>query len=202
MIARALFLPALSPPILLPALSLPTLRPALLLSLTLLLLPAAGPARADEARAEVTGEAERFLGSYAFAGGVREAQSLQSTVDALVDDFNPLLRGLARRRLQRSVRVPDRIEIATSDGGLQLTVIGAPDFPNDPRYEHGALVLRQSNFEGTRETHFRLSPDGRRLVMRVATRSALLPDHLEYELTFERPGRILAGPAPALDAGS
>ena len=189
----------------------------LLVSISLLGASTAAPAGADDAPA-----ADRFLGTYGFSGGESEARSLQSTVDALVDDFNPLLRGLARRRLRRTVRVPERIEIATRDGAYRLTVVGAPDFPSEARYENGALVLRQSNFEGTRETHFHLSEDGRRLLMRVATRSALLPDQLDYQLSFEREtpyepqvsagpssepssrssGPSFAGPAPPVDAGS
>ncbi len=174
----------------------------LLLFISLLVVSTAGPARAGDAV-----DGDRFLGTYGFSGGESEARSLRATVDALVDDFNPLLRGLARRRLKRTVRVPERIEIAMRDGAYRLTVVGAPDFPSDARYENGAMVLRQSSFEGTRETRFHLSDDGRRLLMRVATRSALLPDRLDYQLTFERrqvpiERDAFAGPPTPVDSGS
>lgn len=148
----------------------------------LLLIAAPAPVRAGDAPSP-----ERFTGSYLHAGGPREVEALETLVDDVVADFNPLLRGIARRRLERSVQVPERIEIASQAGQLSLRVIGAPDFPHSPpHYEAGALVLRQSSFEGSRETSFRLSPDGRVLTMHVATRSALLPEDLDYELTFSR----------------
>jgi hypothetical protein len=123
---------------------------------------------------------------------------LRSTLDAMVDDFNPLLRGIARRRLERSLQVPERIEIENVADGILLKVVGSPDFPTDAHYESDQLVLRQSSFEGYRETRFLLSDDGSRLVMRVVTRSALLPNRLDYQLTFER---HLRAPAPRM-AGS
>lgn len=174
--------------------------PRLLLSLLLLSLlglPNAAVAEGVGPRPD----AARFLGSYGFAGGDREVRSLKETVDALVERFNLLLRGLARRRLERTVRAPERIEIRTGDAGIRLEVVGAPDFPHDARYERGALVLRQSSFEGRRETRFRLSDDGGRLTMHVTTRSHLLPDLLDYQLTFRRTPDDLAASATAVSTG-
>ena len=164
---------------------LSSLPPARLLSLLLVaLLGLSGSALAgDEGPRQ---DPSRFLGSYGFAGGEPEARSLQGTIDALVARFNPLLRGIARRRLERSVRVPERIEIRTGDSGLRIDVVGAPDFPHEVRLESDSLVVRQSSFEGKRETRFRLSEDGRRLSMHVTTFSHLLPDLLDYELSFTR----------------
>jgi hypothetical protein len=174
--------------------------PRLLLTLLMLsLLGISGAAWADGAGPRL--DPTRFLGSYGFAGGEQEARSLKGTVDDLVERFNPLLRGLARRRLERSVRVPERIEIRAGDAGIRLEVVGAPDFPHDARYEHGALVLRQSSFEGKRETRFQLSDDGGRLTMHVTTHSHLLPDLLDYELTFRRTPDDLAASATAVSTG-
>jgi hypothetical protein len=176
---------------------MPRLPLLTMLSVVFLLPMTSVPARGDDA-----GAPDRFLGSYEFAGGDDESLALRSTVKGLVDDFNPLLRGLARRRLERSVRVPERIEIAEIAQGIHLQVFGAPDFPTDAHYEDGVLVLRQSSFEGQRETRFALSHDGSQLIMHVVTHSALLPRKLDYALTFERRVEELAGPVTAVDSGS
>lgn len=175
-------------------------RPTTLLMLLLLPIVSTAP---QAARAGGTPDPERFAGSYRHAGGEREVAALAILVDTLVDGFTPLLRGIARRRLERSVQVPERIEIVSEAGELSLRVIGAPDFPRSPNYEAGALVLRQASFEGSRETSFRLSSDGSTLTMRVATRSALLPEDLDYELTFERrPTTAPSVSAPAASSAS
>jgi hypothetical protein len=150
-----------------------------------LLLVTAGIA-APTAGADDPPLSDRYVGSFGFAGGEREANTLQSTLQRLLDDFNPLLRPIARRRFKHTVRVPERIEIAVHEAGLSLDVVGAPGFPSTPHFEGGVLVLRERSFEGTRDTHFLLSDDGGILTMRVATTSRLLPDRLDYELTFAR----------------
>ena len=165
------------------------MSPLFRLLLPLLLLSLVGLVGVPNAAAdgpELHTAGARFLGCYDFSGGESEVRSLRGTVDALVDRFNVLLRGVARRRLERSVRVPERIEIRPDEQGIRLDVIGAPGFPHQVEYESGDLVLRQSSFEGRRETRFRLSEDGRRLSMQVITRSQLLPAQLDYQLTFSR----------------
>ena len=154
----------------------------------------AGSAAADSAA--------HFAGSYRYAGDESETRMLQQTLENLVGGFNPILRGLARHRLNHSMQVPERVEIVTGSGDVSLRVVGAPDFPSDARYENGVLVLRQSSFEGSRETWFRLSEDGMVLLMRVTTRSALLPNLLDYELTFVRDPEGLVGPPPRIESGS
>lgn len=153
------------------------------LLLLLLLGPGLAPGAAGQDDPALS---DRYVGSFGFAGGQREVSSLQSTVQRLLDDFNPLLRPIARRRLAHTVRVPERIEISIHEAGLSLNVVGAPGFPGNPHFEGGALVLQERSFEGTRETRFLLSNDGGVLTMSVATRSRLLPDLLDYELTFAR----------------
>jgi hypothetical protein len=175
------------------------LRPFLLLLLSVSVL---GVGLTEAARAEEARRSDRFLGSYEFAGGDAEASVLRSTLEEMVDSFNFLLRGLVRRRLERSLRVPERIEIENVEDAILLTVVGSPDFPTDAAYESDELVLRQRSFEGTRETRFQLSEDGSLLIMHVLTRSALLPDALDYELTFERYSEALVGSGVPMAEGS
>lgn len=169
----------------------------LLLTLPLLLLlslPAA-PGRADGG-----GPPEHFSGRYLFAGGIDEADRLRSTLDEMLRLFNPFLRGLARRRLHHTIRIPEGVEIGTAGAAISVEVRGAPGFGSDATFEDGALVQRLSNFEGKRTTRFALSEDGQRLTMRVLTQSALLPEDLRYELTFVRdPDAFVGG---VLESGS
>jgi len=168
---------------------LPTLRLLLLFSA---LASASGP----PATADSSVVAVHFPGVYRYADGPVGEARLRATVDRMVDRFNPLLRGIARSRLERTVRVPVGVTIALEPAGLAVEVLGAPGFGGDVALEEGVLVQRQSNFEGTRTTRFVLSPDGRHLTMWVITRSALLPDDLSYSIHFEREADAIVGAGP------
>ena len=149
-----------------------------LASILLLALLASTPARAGDLQS-----AARFFGSYRYLAG---AEDIRSSIDDLVDRFNLLLRGLARRRLNASTRVPDAVTIGPGEEGVALEVAGALPVNQEARLEGEELVARQSNFEGSRETRLQLSEDGSLLIMRVTTRSPLLPDVLDYRVVFER----------------
>lgn len=158
----------------------------LLPPLLALLLLAPSPGLADD-----PDPVAPWVGRYAYAGGAEEEQRLRTTIDTMASRFNLLLRGLARNRLERNVRAPDRVEIASTEDGIVVAIEGAPGFGDDAAIEDGALVQRQSNFEGTRTTRFELSEDGLRLTMRIHTVSALLPEDLRYEITLEREANTL-----------
>ena len=151
-----------------------------LLGLSFLAAPAYSDAHSD-ARADDT---VQLAGRYMYAGGADERHRLRSTVDELVSRFNPLIRGLARRRLRSTIRVPEGVVIASksTEGVVAVEVLGVPGFGEDAAFENGTLVQHLSSFEGTRTTRFELSEDGLRLTLRVTTRSTLLPDTLDYKL--------------------
>ena len=173
---------------------LPSLLPLLFLALSPAL--AAPTARADDSFA--VEKVRSWAGEYRHAGGAAEEAALAALIDHMALGFNVLLRPIARSRLEKTVVVPTRIEIELESTGLSVQVIGAPDLPDDPVLEDGAIVVRQSNFEGSRETTFRLDDDGRVLTMQVRTSSKLLRDELRYQLTFERVGgsSLANGTAP------
>jgi hypothetical protein len=130
--------------------------------------------------------AEHYVGQYHHSGGEAEAEALAELVDETAAGFNLLLRPIARGRLEKTVVVPERIEIVSTDGALSVKAVGSADLPDEPSLEDGAIVVQQSSLEGSRRTSFRLREDGTTLIMRVTTASGLLPDGIDYQLTFQR----------------
>ena len=79
----------------------------------------------DEATATNTAhaaseQADRFVGSYAFAGGERERAALDAAIDEVVAEMNFLVRDVARSKLRESNPIPDNVTIEL-DGSAEKT---------------------------------------------------------------------------------
>lgn len=140
-----------------------------------------------------------LVGTYRYRGG---KSSVGDAIDTVVDEMSVISRGIARKRLVASNRVPSRVVISqigdevtvrfdgrayVADlGGESRRVRAASGEVSRLRYQLRDGALRQTfrTDEGERTNTFTRQPDGR-LTMSVRIHSGKLPADVRYRLTFE-----------------
>lgn len=150
---------------------------------------------------------QRFVGSYGYVGGDTEIRALDRAIEAVVDQMNFLIRGIARRRL-RAPNLPSKeVSVFIENGQIRIQRPGQPEVtaPADGKPitwrhpvdgdvfqvshgidEGGALFQR---FEGERSlslNRFELSEENARLTIHTVITADRLPAPLRFKMTYER----------------
>lgn len=166
--------------------------------------PGSGTAEVASASVAVPiSDADRFVGTYHFAGGPAQRTALREAIEELVSLLNVLVRGTARDKLRETNPVFDRVRIERSADSLSLTFgtlknackldgsatqvegIDGSKLTCRVSIENGALVQQLSGSRGGRDNTLTLDEHGK---LRVKTRihSRLMPKDLHYTLTYAR----------------
>jgi len=148
--------------------------------------------------------AQRFEGSWAYAGDADEQQARLDAIDATVAEMFGIARPFARRVMRNNTTNPssfhiqldgDQIAVSEDDQDPLWTPLDGTPLEVEG-YGAGQQVYRkvvgdtlharswQHNGGGTRV--FRLSADGRILTVEVIIQSAQLPTDVVYELTYRK----------------
>jgi len=134
-----------------------------------------------------------------------KADDIAAAIDAIVSDMNFIKRPIARSRLAQMNPVNKIIVIAISDNdvlvkydereGIHMVpnVAAAPWTRDDgvkflvaAQITKDQLIQSFKNEDSERTVLFKLSPDGKSLVMNVTIRNQQLPKPLIYSISFER----------------
>ncbi len=143
-----------------------------------------------------------LAGEYAFSGGEAERQALRDAIDALVEEMNPLARGIARSRLLESNRIASRVAIG-ADGNavtvsfddraytatlgaaaIEVTGIDGKPVQLTHRFQGETLTQRFVGSQGARRNALDLR--GTKLRIHVVIESESLPKPLSYRLTYTK----------------
>ena len=163
----------------------------------------ASPPATHEAQPLAKDAADRFVGSYRFAGGDKERAARDAAIDAVVEEMNFLVRGIARKRLKESNPIAARVSISQKDGKLTIRfddrtytapinggsvdVVGitGAEMKLRHRVSNGRIEQIFEGEDGGRTNQLELDGDGR-LTIRVRVFSERLPKDLRYKLTYAR----------------
>jgi hypothetical protein len=172
-----------------------------------------GPATAGVKAAAATSDAEpgargetpRFERSYRYASGETGEAAIKAAVEEAVRELNPLIRGIARRRMLDANKVIPQLGFDLSGDPLVASYVGGRviEAPADGRpvawtdqygdtvqvthrVTNGALLQTMAGSKGDRRNRYRFSDDGKSMTMSVDIRSARLPSPLQYSLEYRR----------------
>lgn len=170
-------------------------RPLALTLAGLLTLAPFGAALANEA-------CGRFAGTWRHAGGPAEEAGMLKAIDAVAEDMGFFARGIAKKRLRKSNKIAQRVEIRCE--GEQITIAfdgtghtgrldgstgttkGSSGQKLDLRYVlKGDRLVQSFDGDGGGKRN-ELALDGDRLAMDVTIHSPRLPRDIRYRLTFAR----------------
>ena len=159
--------------------------------------PAAEAAAVDDGTRKT---AQRFTGSFAYAGGAEERAARDAAIESVVEDMNMLAQPIARSKLQEGNKIAERLDI-TLDGdeisvafdgrpfvagldGSKKRVVGITGDELDYHVEVGSSKLRQvfKGDKGGRSNAMRRS--GNKIAIDVKVTSSKLPKPLQYRLTY------------------
>ena len=154
--------------------------------------------------ASLLSEAGAFVGEYRFVGGQKERDGIDAAIELSLDAVNPVVRKLGRERLRESNEVPASIELVLSGDVLTIHQAGEAHAASidgtkvKTKSKHGdkiqvshkfsgkKLVQRIIGDGGDRTNRYKLSSDGKRLILSVEITSSHLPVPVEYSLSYER----------------
>ncbi len=153
--------------------------------------------------------ARPFVGSYAHVGGDSERAAVDKAIEEGIATLSPpLVRGVARSRLNAANKVPKQLVFLAYDGWFEVQVDGrryaarADGSPYKVETSTGDVMDLRYKFGSTLEQSFSDPAKARvntfelkdnRLIMHVRVSASLLPKDITYTLTFER----AAEPPPA-----
>ena len=163
----------------------------------------ASPPATFEAQPLSKEAADRFVGSYRFAGGDRERAARDAAIDGVVEEMNFLVRGVARKRLKESNRIAERVSISRKEsqltirfddraytapingGAVAVVGITGAELKLRHRVSNGRIEQIFEGEDGGRTNQLELDGEGR-LTIRVRVFSDKLPKDLRYKLTYAR----------------
>jgi hypothetical protein len=150
---------------------------------------------------------QRFAGSYGYVGGDTEIRALDRAIEAVVDQMNFLIRGIARRRLRVPNLPSKEVSVFIEHGQIRIQRPGQPEVtapangkPITWRHpidgdvfqvshgidDGGALYQR---FEGERSVsrnRFVLGRENTRMTIHTVITAERLPAPLRFKMTYER----------------
>ncbi|NUQ77964.1 MAG: hypothetical protein HUU21_30895 [Polyangiaceae bacterium] len=143
-----------------------------------------------------------FLGSFRHAGGDKEREARDKAIDAVVDEMNIFVRGIARDKLKSSNAIPAALKISADASALTIALDNRVyTAPLDGRsvkvtgITGDKLDLRYRVTEGRIEQNFKgdergrvntYSIEGDKVVMQVRIYASQLPKDVKYKLTYKR----------------
>lgn len=166
--------------------------------------PAAAPPPA--AGAAISEAQQRALaGTWVYAGGAAEQSEVDQAVERATADMGFLARGFAAQALGARARPRDRytlsfeestVTIASPESPIERGQVGGPPVMLTDRFgdqsqttfrlEDGALVEAGKNADGSGETVFTPSADGRTLRIRRLMQSSRLSAPVDVTLSYRR----------------
>jgi hypothetical protein len=157
----------------------------------------------DLDRSEAFAQTVTLTGTWRHAGDAAEQTRRHAEIDRVTESIGRLMRGGARERL-RDMTSPAP-EMTLSDEGERVTIVardhrvtiatngtptrvtGAQDAGTmRAQRRDGRLVVTAEGDNGVRTTVYRLSEDGRRLVLDVRLESERLSEPLRYRVAYVR----------------
>jgi hypothetical protein len=147
---------------------------------------------------------QRWNGTYRYVGGDEDDAARLRAIERATEDMMFIARPIARRKLRDATRPYDELTIhvtraevtivtdvrwtTPADGTPRRRVDASGDaYRVSTRFVEGRLVQRIED-DALRNTNtFRLSPDGRRMQMRVHIVHDRLPAEVGYRLRYRRP---------------
>jgi hypothetical protein len=157
----------------------------------------AEPVAVDESTRKI---AERFTGSFAYAGGAAERAARDAAIEAVVEEMNVFAQPIARNKLQEGNKIAERLDITMEGDAISVAFDGRPFVAEldgskkrvtgitgdelDYHVEIGTSKLRQvfKGDQGGRSNAMRLR--GSKISIDVKVTSSRLPKPLEYRLTY------------------
>jgi hypothetical protein len=157
------------------------------------------------ARAPSDAAVPRFELEYRATGLERGKKAIEDAIEQAVREMNPLVRGIARRRLLESNEVIPELAFHLSTDTLITSYVGgaiaeAPangrpvpwidQFGQQVQITHQlrgrTLHQTMSGAEGDRRNQYRFSADEKTMIMSVEIRSERLPCPVRYEVRYRR----------------
>ncbi|MEM1023065.1 MAG: hypothetical protein AAGJ19_05265 [Myxococcota bacterium] len=150
-------------------------------------------------------DAQRFSGTWEYAGGEEEAKTRRAAVDKATASMNRMMRGKARSRLGNQA-VPEHtmklsvegkeVVLVRGEKSVSLVLGGEPVRVSEKgrngllsiRREKDALILVSEGDQGQRTTTFRLSESGEELTLHVRMTGRRLSAPLVFEAPYRRLG--------------
>jgi hypothetical protein len=166
--------------------------------------PAVASATVPDAGASTAFEQDpRFERSYRYAGGAAGKKAIETAVEEAVRKMNPLIRGIARRRMLDANRVIPELAFQLGGDPLVASYVGGRviEAPADGRPvawkdQYGETIqvshrLRETTLlqtmagsKGDRVNRYRFSADGKTMTMSVEIASDKLPAPLRYSIAY------------------
>ncbi|MCB9568995.1 MAG: hypothetical protein H6710_17565 [Myxococcales bacterium] len=148
---------------------------------------------------------QRLAGTWTYVGGESQRTRLGEAIEAAVQQLNPVIRGIGRKRLTESNKIRESITI-TVDGDRVTTIfvagrpvsgtLGGPafDWTNDEgktikvRFTlvKGRLVQDFTDKDGARRNTFTVDASGDKLNLSVTISSDRLDTPMKYALSYRR----------------
>lgn len=143
-----------------------------------------------------------FEGRFTHAAGTGDV--IGDAIERAIEDMSFVTRPIARRRLRNTNQPYRTIEVAVDGGVVAIRYDGRPAIvsPADgtpapwtrdgeqlmvaTRFSEGALVQTFTAEDGVRQNVYTMTPDGRRLILRVTLTSPRLPAPITYQLAYDR----------------
>jgi hypothetical protein len=169
----------------------------------------AGPAMAEadsktsEAVVEADAEEPRPERSYRYAGGAAGKKAIEDAVEAAVRQMNPLIRGIARRRMLEANAVIPTLDFRLGGDPIVASYVGGRliEAPADGRAvpwtdQYGETIevshrLRGSTLvqtmvgaQGNRRNQYRFTDDGKTMTMTVEISAKQMPAPLRYSVRY------------------
>jgi hypothetical protein len=160
-------------------------------------------AQAHEVEA-ATAQAE-FETTYRYAGGDKGRAAVEAAIEAATAEMNPLIRGIARKRLIEANKIIASLSFSLGGDPLVATyvdgrVIEAPrsgdpirwvdQFGEKIKVSHhldgDGLIQKMSGSKGKRRNVYRFSDEDKSMTLSVTIESGVLPEPVRYKVRYER----------------
>lgn len=153
--------------------------------------------------AETLARASAFAGEYTFVGGQKEQDQIDAAIEKALNEVNPMVRSLGRKRLQETNKIAKQLRIAVEGEAVDIrfdgsghsarldgsTVKAVSPYGDKIKISHRMrgerLIERTDSRQGGRSNTFKLGKDGK-VTVDVQITSSHLPVPVEYRLTYKR----------------
>lgn len=169
-------------------------------------VPGAGANTANETGTPVE-KSPRFEQTYRYVGGDAGREAIEAAIEEAVRELNPLIRGIARKRMREANTVIPELAfrlggdplVASYVGGrvIEAPADGSPVAWTDQygetievshRLLDAMLLQTMSGKKGNRLNRYRFSSDGAKMTMSVEIQSNRLPAPLRYSVSYRLAG--------------
>jgi hypothetical protein len=167
--------------------------------------PAKGTSAKGTAKAPSLSLAQRYTGTYLYAGTDAERAAVNTAVDSATDGMG-IATGFARSALMKRSEIRGTYTISFDGKGnvsvespgyppetsptngteVKLTNKYGDESENSQHFDGGALLQQGRTDDGSGSTRFKMQPDGKTLIVTRVMKSPKLPGPVEFSLTYVR----------------